>query len=507
MNEGNLTSMAVSKIKWITILTAVFLPVVEVPASMTDAHLTVSRHSDYSYSEYCPPSVNDDGDIVVCGKGPSGRIEWRVFMYDGESKRYNSFLVTLPDGIRSENPVISNRDLLFLRLPEIRAGNRNTAGAAGGDGLKNIGANGIINSRGTVAFIGKASGANRIYLKFKDQPPRPATVIGTQPESISEDDGIAVNMFNQVAYIGTNSAGKKAIFSTNLGANREIVAVGDRIEGREIESLHLYDGLMDSGQLVYLAKTTDGEYRIVRTNRAYTQAMLNDSPVPVFWEYYPYLLRGTPEFSAMLTMRDVGCNLVSTANALSYFGSDVTPGELQDWLLRKHAAARDEEKRKYIDENNDFQDEIVEYFTRERFNAGLTDTIVVHREFTSTGPGSNWKRLVSELRSHRPARLRVPSHTGADYRPFGHFVLAYGLLDPTKPDSELGKEDILIHDPGFGGNYTLEMYEKSRSYHITHPDWLDDSVVRKGKPVDRLYLYECRRGTGPIPPGIDLSLF
>ncbi len=328
-----------------------------------------------------------------------------------------------------------------------------------------------------------------------------------QPAGVSNTvDKIAINKYNQVAYLGTNAAGNAAVFSTNLGATREIIAVGDSLAGSTVTALRIHDGLMDSGQLAYLAITSDGNQHIVRTNRAYSQAKLNDTPAPVPWATRGYLLKDIGMFggAAAGTIRKYGCNLSSTANALSYYANDITPGALQDWLIDnwQNASTAAARARYIVTPSNDFQENFVEEFTREQFNAGRTDTIVTMRPYTSNGTtGDNRRQLLEELQQGHAVKLRVPSRTGANYRAFGHYILAYGLSDPTKPLANMTNENVLIHDPGNGGVYTLAQYEQKYNYQTTHPGWLDDTQS------NRLSVYEGYRGVGPLPASLNVSVF
>jgi hypothetical protein len=366
-----------------------------------------------------------------------------------------------------------------------------------------------INDSGTVAFYGeKSDGTRAVYLGFKGQTALiNTTQYGTMPNSISNAvDKIAINKYNQVAYLGTNASGKQAIFSTNLGATREIVSQDTLIGGSLVTGLRIWNGIMDSGQLVYLATTADGNQHVMRTTRAYTQAKLLDVPSAMsntWWDSkYNYLL-GTNGHK----YKAYGCNLTSTLNALSYYGDDVTPAAMQDWLLLKYNSASATQKSHYITSDNDFQESAITEYTQEQVNQGKATTIVTSHDFIPKYAGDNRAELIAELRAGNPVKLRVPSHENP-IQPFGHFVLAYALVDPTKSDSAITTADVLIHDPGNGGLYTLHDYEHNFGYDTSRPNWLDDGIpVGNGLPKPRLRIYEGSASAQALPWVLNISVF
>jgi hypothetical protein len=195
---------------------------------------------------------------------------------------------------------------------------------------------------------------------------------------------------------------------------------------------------------------------------------------------------------------DVGCNLTTTANVLSYFANDVTPAALQEWLIQKWQAAPSGKKSTYITEHNDFAENFTEEFTRERFNSALTDTIVTNKTYIASGtPGDNRQRLIDAIQAGDAVKLRVPSGAGGANK-FGHYVLAYGLVNPTELDSQIANNEILIHDPGHGNVQTLADYEQNWG---SYASWLDDM----SRP--RLQIYSGTKGNGPLPKTLDISVF
>src|SRR5439155_26185359 len=145
--------------------------------------------------------------------------------------------------------------------------------------------------------------------------------------------------------------------------------------------------------------------------------------------------------------------------------------------------------------NVDFTEEAILEFTSERQGRKIKWGDI-HR--TRNGP--NFAKLVSELRAGRAVKVRVPSgepplmdcqpphcdnrrpyNNKNCYIPRGHFVLAYGIKDPSIPDLALSLSDILIADPGHGGIRTLQDYG-DRGYNQFCPDWFELDK--------RLYLYE-----------------
>jgi hypothetical protein len=174
--------------------------------------------------------------------------------------------------------------------------------------------------------------------------------------------------------------------------------------------------------------------------------------------------------------------MTSTANLMNFYGINVSPSDFQNWLTQKWSAAPQNKKARYITAGNDFPEEIVEEYTRELYQSGAASKVISLRSVHRTAKASNLAKIISELRTGHAVKLRVPNgHTAAGYKQYGHYVLAYGLVDPSKPDSSLSKGDILIMDPGNGGVYTLEAYGK-KGYDTWHPGWLEDDK--------RVYLYD-----------------
>lgn len=373
-----------------------------------------------------------------------------------------------------------------------------------------LGARPSINDSGTIAFSGTKSTGPGVFLSFLGNSQlRDTTQLGVKPISVDNTvDKVAINKFNQVAYLGTNVSGKQALFSTNMGATREIVAVGDLLNEVPITSLRLHDGIMNSGQLAYLATTSGGQY-IVRTNRGYTQGALRNSPILPSWADEPYLLRSQPSSGLpdSKTIGSDGCNLTSTVNLLSYFGVDTTPIDFQNWLLDKHLADKGSyvPGSKYINEKNDFVESVVLEFSREQ--GGLT---TVRSLGVYTNEANNRNTLISQLQSGRPVKVHVPNRTKAA----GHYILAYGLKDPSALANQITDADILVHDPGnptrrnIGyepieintlADYTqsVQQIRSATSQPALSTNWLNDR--------DRLHLYEV--AVAPNASQVSFSVF
>jgi hypothetical protein len=118
-----------------------------------------------------------------------------------------------------------------------------------------------INNLGTVAFQGTTS-ANHTSV-FLDIGGRlyDSAAWGTIPTAFSDSERVAINDFNQVAYLGTDAQGRQAIFSTNLGATREIIAVGDWLPSNdpknpkiEVTGLGLYAARMARANVTPLCR-------------------------------------------------------------------------------------------------------------------------------------------------------------------------------------------------------------------------------------------------------------
>lgn len=360
-----------------------------------------------------------------------------------------------------------------------------------------------VNALGTVAFRAiRSDGASNVFLRLASESvareagsawydPATAPTHGVAPTTVLTGEKVSVNDFNQAAWIGTDASGTKTLFSTNLGSIRRIAAVGDLLDPLDSDSvvtdMRLFDGLMPSGQIAWLATTVAGQ-RVVRTLRAYGQAPLSDGPFAVPWASRGYLRKDLGDFggAGAGTIRRFGCNLTSTANALGFFDFNLTPGEFQDWLLAKWRAAPPDRKARYVNARNDFPETVVEEYTLER---GGPFSVRTRGTFASSTTGGGLAKIVSELRIGQPVKVRVPSFTGTPRRleAMGHYVLAYGLVDPSRGDAVMTSADVLIHDPGHGGDYTLFDYERDILGGAS-PSWLDDGR-------SRLYLYGLASGT------------
>ncbi len=383
-------------------------------------------------------------------------------------------------------------------------------------------------SAGVTAFYGEPIGGSPgVFQRFPTEPaarragsvePTPpglgttpfGTAFGTLPLSYGSGTGnsrVASNDLNQVAYSATDAAGHPAIFSTNLGAVRRIVGVGDQIivagVPRTVTGLGFYQGITNHGDVVLRADYSGGS-AVVRVPRAHIQGK---SPSLNAFTGLPYttpshrstqyLLRGIPGsgFASGRTIGGFGCNLTSTVNVMSFFGIDTTPIAFHDWLLAKY---RDNQcsllRCNYIDDRagkNDFQESAVYEFTRELSCAGASPVVLrAGRPHKHTAASTNLARIVFELRNRRAVKLRVKGEHG----PFGHYVMAYGLLDPTKADAAMTTSDILIHDPNWPRD-RLSDYDA-----ISAPNWLSDTAE------PRVYPYEVSP-TPCGPPVRDLHLF
>jgi len=377
----------------------------------------------------------------------------------------------------------------------------------------------------------------------------PAYTTGQIPYQVDLNTKIAVNNFGRVAFIATNHLGKKALYSTNLGANREIIAVDDELSYREkepygpitsskIADLEFGNGLMDNGDLVFSAGLENGKKVIVRTNRSYTQGQstivdvfqnenISENAAATPWRLTGYLLRQTGGGDANkngANLADVGCNLTSEVNLLSYYGfRNITPASMeyspsdnpssyQSWLIQRYNDKVDDpndpktnfinidyeyEKRFVRDANGDFVlDENNKKITelvkdgngkpmfvldaegkRKEKNIDFSPRAIndFSLELASSGtqPGAAPIQYVGAPKTGGPgkalkllvAQLRlgrpVKLHVpNGKGVDFGHFILAYALADPTLPDDRVGFDNILIADPANGGIITLDDYER-----------------------------------------------
>jgi len=318
---------------------------------------------------------------------------------------------------------------------------------------------------------------------------------GITPASVDMNSRVALNEFNEVAYMGTDSNSQQALFATTLGATRKIIAVNDVLRFNNslstVTSLSLFNGLGKSGQIVFLAGMNNGDQLLVRANRFFSQAKLADSPIQPSYQLTKYLLKSVSNSGwdcVQGSIGGIGCNLTSTVNLLDYYGFHVSPSEYHDWLISKWTNAPGAKKRNYIvTESNDLAETAITEFTSERLGR-LIKYVRIH----DTRAGPNFEKLVSELRAGHAVKVRVPNGNPPlvecqnpndpnkhCYRPKGHFVLAYGIVDPST-FGPLSLSDILIADPGHSSIRTLQDYG-DRGYNQFKPTWFEDN--------QRLYLY------------------
>jgi hypothetical protein len=322
---------------------------------------------------------------------------------------------------------------------------------------------------------------------------------GEVPSTFSSGDRVALNDYNQVAFLGTDASGHQAIFTTALGRMRKLAAVGDYIvfQGqKKLTGLALFNGMGTKGQVVFLANTSDGDQLVLVANRAFNQRSTLYSPIIPSYHDTQYLRHheSDPEFPACAecTIGWIGCNLTSTVNLLNCFGAFTSPLEFQNWLISRWRAESLQRRVDYISDDNDFSDGVLEEYSQYLFSRGETGTIVQFRGTHSVTRGSNLGTIISELRSGRAVKLRAPSRTR-----FGHFILAYGIIDPSKTDAQITSSDILIADPGKYADFTLAGYGQiaksgtSETYDQYYgQNWLEDEQSVDGRTYRRVYLYD-----------------
>ena len=385
------------------------------------------------------------------------------------------------------------------------------------------------NSQGTVAFYGQRASGEGVFLwsggaspvtRFAGSFGQPSNspMVGFAPASYASLNRIAVNDLNQVAFVAFNADAKLALYSTNLGAMQELLAVNDTLaigtERAVVTGLAHWDALSEAGQIAVVADVTVGSVSdqwLLRRNRASYQTKVVESPVrPSWWsatkaQRTGYLLRAVPNsgvpFKASVTLASAGCNLTSTANLLTFHGFPVTPIELQRWLNDGwQAATTAAEKNRYVRKaTNDFDEDFVTRYTLERAGVSGPNLFVeflgIYRNQATNGR-ENLDRVIRSLRDGQAVKLRVPNGQGAGYDRFGHYVLAYALKNPNTADSALSADDVLIHDPGNSGMRTLGDYGRKKGYDSSDPGWFEQNRTQGTSPQPRyrVYLY----GTVPI---------
>jgi hypothetical protein len=204
-----------------------------------------------------------------------------------------------------------------------------------------------------------------------------------------------------------------------------------------------------------------------------------------------YLLRAVPNsgFAPNRTIGSHGCNLTSTVNIMSFFGINASPIQFQNWLIGQYAQVTCSPNRfNFINADNDFGEPIVLAFTQELVNAGQAPGTLRYRgPHRATAANTNFARILSELRAGRPVKLRLPNCN----QRFGHYVMAYGLKDPTKADAAMTLSDILLHDP-YHRRDTLADYNQIFAA-TWGANWLEDNQTT------RVQLYEFRAAAAPPP--------
>jgi hypothetical protein len=463
------------------------------------------KKSNYEYNE----NIRCDLDVRR-----SGSYNKRIYQSSTEltTPATVPYIASSPDtfsGIDAYVAASANGNSIFLGTASSGTGlyknAANTPVATELSHFPTTGTRPTVNSRNTAAFYGVYDGTQPgVFLQLdRESFPRNAgnfassaiaalTNSGVSPASYLSASRIALNEYNQVSYIGTDRLGSQVLYTTTLGPTRSLIAAEDILEfngsSHTISSLAVFDAVGTNGQTVFFAGTTDGEQLIVRANRHFTQTKLLDSPILPSYKTTGYLLRSVPESGfAFKPISAFGCNLVSTVNLLTFFGVKTSPAEFQNWFLNQYANAPPSRKGDYLlvqgTSSVDFQEGAIAEYSRSLLLSGKSSKTVSYDKTHSTVNGSNLSKLVSELRAGRAVKVHVPNGTdAASFKRYGHYVLAYGLADPSKPDDQMTKADILIADPGHGYIYTLADYGAFTKGHVSgfaydaySPNWLEDN--------------------------------
>jgi hypothetical protein len=360
-------------------------------------------------------------------------------------------------------------------------------------GFADVGARPSINNAGNVAFSGTAGPTSSVFVGFAAGGYVDTASNGVRSAAVFSTNKIAINDFNQVAYLGTNSSGNTALFSNNLGANREILAVGDRLFANDpsstVTGIALWEGLNDSGQIAMAVRTENTALgaQIVIAQRGYTQNVLNNIAATeigavVPWAGQPYLLNSNPPVGYSptgTTIADSGCNLVSMTNILSYYGAAANPQDFQNWLVERYYAPAHGLSSRYITDRgvnrNDFSNAIIGEYSEHLVATGKASKAIYANGVIRT---NELEGIVGELQAGRPVKIQVPGRPGGTGT---HFIIAYGLVDPTK--SSFDQIDILIFDPGHGSyvrSGTRRTFNTLADYSefIGGTDWLTDATDR-----------------------------
>ena len=370
-----------------------------------------------------------------------------------------------------------------------------------------------INSPNTVAFAGVyGNGSAGVFLLLPNDtfpraagnpsaspsPQVPLPPYGDVPTAYDTFNRTLLNDFNQVAFLATDRQNRQAIYSTCLGRLRRVISAGDTLSylgsSSTVTSLGLFNGLGTNGQIVFHASMQNGDEVLVRANRAFNQRTTLYSPIIPSYYTIQYLLLSVPgsgfpnQKHPRKTIGQEGCNLTSTVNLLNCYGVAASPFDFQNWLICKWTSPPpNRDKWDYINPDNDFDDGIVEEYSKSLIARGMAGSLIHFVDTHSINHGSNLGAIISELRAGRPVKIRVPSGGG----PWGHFIMAYGLIDPSKPDGAIGSGDILIADPGKNPDFTLADYGKlggTPDYDTKFAHWLENEDPPP-RPHRRVYLY------------------
>lgn len=404
-------------------------------------------------------------------------------------------------------------------------------------GFVTIGSAPDINDQGVVAWYGSDPTApspqpsEGVHIRIGAEPRRlagsmtlpPGAPVGTLPSSYDPSSNIAINELNQVAFVamGPNPVTgltSKGVYTTTLGAVRRHFGVGDSFQGSPITDVDIGPTVTRNGSVPVRIVTADGKQWAARTQRGLHQRKLFDEPLTPPDCTRLYLCnsvqggcQNVTSSNASFTIGRVGCNLVTYANLLSYFGINVSVGEYQDWLLAKQLGGT-----KVISEYNDPLPGALERFTRERASLGSSSVIVSRERIhdnSVAGAMTNVAKIISEIRAGRPVKLRVPSRCSSPgsgsclstaVKRYGHFILAYGFRDPSRTDTAIMAsifDDLLVHDPGHGNVATLRDYDNlpagaaSFSTNGLLAFWLEDNC--------RIYSYDVTPASSPLPGSLN----
>jgi len=273
----------------------------------------------------------------------------------------------------------------------------------------------------------------------------------------------------------TGAEGKTSISSPAVANG--VVYIGS--QDKNIYALDAYNGNVlwkyQTGGAVYSSPAISNGILYVSSNDGYVYAFGNESAslnVPDIKQYSPPwnddVYDRATSWSANPTIERWGCALTSASMVLKYFGHDVNPDDLNNWLISQPDGYLRSGLLNWL---------AVSRYTR--INQGADSPILEYRRF-----GSDQTILENELTARNPGILKLPRH----------FVVAKGKTG----------SDFEINDPAttrnllssYGENYLALNRYKATSTDLSYIMFATDFDITLqlfdsgGNPVDGAYFLD-----------------